>query len=58
MGRPDRAIVFGLIGLILALDSTAAGWLGWLLIPASAMALATIVNRIRAALGEALGEVH
>ena len=58
MGKPDRAIVFGLIGLILALDSTAAGWLGWLLIPASAMALATIANRMRAGLGEAQGEEH
>ena len=58
MGKPDRAIVFGLIGLILALDSTASSWLGWLLLPASAMALATIVNRMRAALGEAGGEVH
>lgn len=50
MGKPDRAIVFGLIGLILALDNTAAPWLPWLLIPASLMALATIGNRIRAAL--------
>ena len=52
MGRTDRAIVFGLVGLILALDRTAAGWLGWLLIPASAMALATIINRMRQALRE------
>lgn len=52
MGKTDRAIVFGLIGLILALDSTAAAWLGWLLLPASAMALATIVNRLRQALTE------
>ena len=52
MGKPDRAILFGLIGLILALDSTAAPWLPWLLIPASVMALATIGNRMRAALQE------
>lgn len=52
MAKTDRAIVFGLIGLILALDGSAAAWLGWLLVPASAMALATIANRVRAALRE------
>lgn len=52
MARTDRAIVFGLIGLILALDGTAAAWLGWLLVPAAAMALATIINRMRQALRE------
>lgn len=50
MAYQDRAIVFGLMGLILALDSGNAVWLPWLLLPASAMAIATIVNRIRSAL--------
>lgn len=49
MAKNDRAIVFALMGLILALDSDNAVWLPWLLLPASAMAIATIVNRIRAA---------
>jgi len=58
MGNSDRALTFGLIGMIgmiLALDSTAAPWLPWLLIPASMMALATIGNRMRAALKEISG---
>jgi CDP-diacylglycerol--glycerol-3-phosphate 3-phosphatidyltransferase len=50
MGRNDRAIVFGLVALIMALDPDNAVWLPWLLLPASAMAVATIVNRIRASL--------
>lgn len=61
MGKSDRAIVFGLIGLIgliLALDNTAAPWLPWLLIPASVMALATIGNRMRTALHEIPGEAR
>jgi CDP-diacylglycerol--glycerol-3-phosphate 3-phosphatidyltransferase len=49
MGKNDRAIVFGLLGLIMALDPDNAIWLPWLLLPASAMAIATIVNRVRAA---------
>ena len=52
MGKSDRAIVFGLIGLILALDPKAAAWLPWLLVPAVAMAGVTIVNRMQAALRE------
>lgn len=50
MAMQDRAIVFGIIGLILALDPSASGWLPWLLVPACAMALATIANRMRSAL--------
>jgi CDP-diacylglycerol--glycerol-3-phosphate 3-phosphatidyltransferase len=50
MAMTDRAIVFGIIGLILAFDASAAAWLPWLLVPASALALATIANRMRAAL--------
>ena len=52
MGKNDRAIVFGLIGLILALDPKAAAWLPWLLVPAVVMAGVTIVNRVQAALRE------
>jgi len=43
----DRAIVFAIVGLILALDPRAAPWLPWLLLPASALALATVYSRMR-----------
>ncbi|MGB5833612.1 MAG: hypothetical protein WBG92_16685 [Thiohalocapsa sp.] len=52
MNRTDRTIVFGLAGLILALDTGSGPWLPWLLLPASLMALITIGNRIRGALAE------
>jgi CDP-diacylglycerol--glycerol-3-phosphate 3-phosphatidyltransferase len=55
MGKSDRAMLFGLIGIILALDGSAAPWLPWLLLPASLMALVTIGNRMRAALQEIRG---
>lgn len=50
MALADRAIVLGIVGMILALDPAAAGLLPWLLLPASALALATIANRVRAVL--------
>jgi len=42
----DRAIVFAIIGLILALDPGAARWLPWLLLPVAALAAATLVRRL------------
>lgn len=52
-GKRDRAILFALIGLILALDQDAARWLPWLLVPALILTLLTITNRLRKALSEA-----
>jgi CDP-diacylglycerol--glycerol-3-phosphate 3-phosphatidyltransferase len=49
-GKRDRALLFALIGAILALDGDAAPWLPWLLVPALILTLVTIVNRIRLAL--------
>jgi CDP-diacylglycerol--glycerol-3-phosphate 3-phosphatidyltransferase len=51
-GKRDRALLFALVGLILALDGDAAPWLPWLLLPAVILTLVTIVNRIRRALPE------
>lgn len=48
----DRALLFGIIALVLALDPRAAGWLPWLLVPAALLAAATIANRVRGALRE------
>jgi CDP-diacylglycerol--glycerol-3-phosphate 3-phosphatidyltransferase len=48
-GKRDRALLFALIGAILALDGDAAPWLPWLLLPALILTLVTITNRIRLA---------
>jgi len=45
----DRALLFGVIGLILAADPRAAAWLPWLLVPAAALTGVTIYNRMRPA---------
>ncbi|NBC14609.1 MAG: hypothetical protein GVY09_14995 [Gammaproteobacteria bacterium] len=42
----DRAIVFAIVGLILALDPGAARWLPWLLLPVAVLAAATLVRRL------------
>jgi hypothetical protein len=49
MNQGDRAIVFAIVGLILALDPGTAHWLPWLLLPAAALAALTLVLRLRAA---------
>ncbi len=51
-GKSDRAFVFGVLGLALALGAPAAPWLGWLLWLLVALSALTIVNRARAALTE------
>ncbi len=51
-GKSDRAFVFGLLGLWIALAGTLPGWAAWLM-PALAAAVAwTVVNRVRRALAE------
>jgi hypothetical protein len=47
MGTPDRALVFGIAGVILAVDPHTASWLPWLLLPAAGLAIATVVQRLR-----------
>lgn len=48
MNLHDRAIVFAIVGLILALDPGTGAWLPWLLLPAAGLAAVTIVQRLRA----------
>jgi len=48
--RADRALLFGLVGLILAVDPRASAWLPWLLLPAAVLAGITIYNRMRKAI--------
>jgi CDP-diacylglycerol---glycerol-3-phosphate 3-phosphatidyltransferase len=51
-GKSDRAFVFGVLGLALALWAPVGEWLGWLLWLLVALSALTIVNRARAALSE------
>jgi CDP-diacylglycerol--glycerol-3-phosphate 3-phosphatidyltransferase len=46
MNSSDRAIVFALAGLILALEPGTTPWLPWLLLPAAGLALATLLRRL------------
>ena len=52
MGKSDRALVFGAIGLLLGLGLEPGLWLGALLSIVVLLLLATIVNRARRALAE------
>ena len=47
MNSADRALVFALVGLILALEPRTAPWLPWLLLPAAGLALATLLRRLQ-----------
>lgn len=51
-GKSDRAFLFGLIALLLALGVPAGGWLALLLAAACALGVLTILNRARNALTE------
>jgi CDP-diacylglycerol--glycerol-3-phosphate 3-phosphatidyltransferase len=52
MGKSDRAFLFGLVALLLALGIEAGAWLQILLIAANLLLLLTIANRVRKALAE------
>jgi CDP-diacylglycerol--glycerol-3-phosphate 3-phosphatidyltransferase len=51
-GKSDRAFLFGLVALLLALGVAPGAWLQVLLPAACALAILTVVNRARAALRE------
>ena len=52
MGKSDRAVVFGGLGLLLGLGVPPGGWLDWLLWLVLLLLIFTVVNRVRRALGE------
>ena len=52
-GKSDRALAFGVIAVALASGAVPAAWLGWVMPVLAALALWTVVNRVRGALGEA-----
>ena len=52
MGKSDRAVVFGALGLWIGLAPPPA-WLGWVVPILAALLALTVVNRVRAGIGEA-----
>ena len=52
MGKCDRAFVFGLLGLLVALGVPLAAWLNWVWAAVAALTALTIANRIRGGLRE------
>src|SRR5438132_1281308 len=53
MGKSDRAVVFGALGLWLGLGGTVPGWLGGLMPLLAGLLVLTIANRVRRGLAEA-----
>ncbi|MEM7121660.1 MAG: CDP-alcohol phosphatidyltransferase family protein [Pseudomonadota bacterium] len=50
MGKSDRALVFGVLGLAVACTTTLPAWLAWLFPVMAVALLITIVNRVRGGL--------
>jgi CDP-diacylglycerol--glycerol-3-phosphate 3-phosphatidyltransferase len=52
MGKSDRAVVVGVMGLLAGLSVPLAAYLNWVWIAVAALTLLTIANRVRGALAE------
>ncbi|MBS1190310.1 MAG: CDP-alcohol phosphatidyltransferase [Rhodocyclaceae bacterium] len=52
MGKSDRAVVFGALGLWLGLAGTLPGWIFWLMPAVAGLIVLNIVNRIRSGLAQ------
>ena len=58
MGKSDRAFVFGALGLWIGITGSLPAWIGWV-VPILVILLGlTVVNRVRAGVGEARMVVH
>jgi CDP-diacylglycerol--glycerol-3-phosphate 3-phosphatidyltransferase len=55
VGKSDRAVLFGVLGLWIAVTRSLLDWLFWLTPLAALLLLLTIANRVRAGLAEAAG---
>jgi CDP-diacylglycerol--glycerol-3-phosphate 3-phosphatidyltransferase len=53
MGKSDRAVVFGALGLWVGCSAPMPPWLGWAVPALAALLVLTVVNRIRAGIAEA-----
>ena len=52
MGKSDRAVVFGVMGLVVGMSIPIATYVNWIWIAVAVLTLLTIVNRVRGALVE------
>jgi CDP-diacylglycerol--glycerol-3-phosphate 3-phosphatidyltransferase len=52
LGKSDRALVFGALGLALAVGAPPGSWIDWLVWLLAALCALTVLNRARAALRE------
>lgn len=52
LGKSDRALVFGALGLWIGLGLPLGGWSGWLMPVIALLLVWTLVNRVRKGLGE------
>jgi CDP-diacylglycerol--glycerol-3-phosphate 3-phosphatidyltransferase len=57
MGKSDRALVFGALGLLIGTGFALPAWSAWLMPLIAALLVITIVNRVRAGLAEGAREV-
>jgi CDP-diacylglycerol---glycerol-3-phosphate 3-phosphatidyltransferase len=53
MGKSDRAVVFGALGLWVGSSAAMAPWLGWAVPVLATLLVLTVVNRVRAGIREA-----
>ena len=53
LGKSDRAVVFGGLGLWIGVSAALPAWLGWLVPVLAALLVLTTVNRVRAGIDEA-----
>jgi CDP-diacylglycerol--glycerol-3-phosphate 3-phosphatidyltransferase len=53
MGKSDRAVVFGALGLWIGCLAPMPAWLGWAVPILAALLVLTVVNRVRVGVGEA-----
>lgn len=47
MGKSDRALVFGVLGLLVGIGVAAAPWLSWVLAIVALLLVSTVANRVR-----------
>ncbi|MBL8394919.1 MAG: CDP-alcohol phosphatidyltransferase family protein [Candidatus Accumulibacter sp.] len=53
MGKSDRALVFGALGLLLGIGIAAGPWLAWLLAIVACLLVLTVLNRVRSGVAAA-----
>jgi CDP-diacylglycerol--glycerol-3-phosphate 3-phosphatidyltransferase len=52
MGKSDRALIFGALGLWIGLGGAVPAWTQWILVALAVLLIFTIDNRMRAGLRE------